>query len=150
MAYGKCRHLNEVTKRRPRSAKSRAALARASGRCILQELRPFNMAHHLGSLSWSFAFLLILLFATTVEAACSGSSPIWTTTPDQASVTTCVGNAVDGDTVNVLAGSATWSNLVIANKSISLIGAGAGNTDISGGVLFRIITKALGGTPEGV
>src|SRR5262249_37352353 len=88
-------------------------------------------------------------FATTVEAACSGSSPIWTTTPDQASVTTCVGNAVDGDTINVLSGSATWSNLTISNKSISLIGAGAGNTTISGGILFTIITKATGGAPAG-
>jgi hypothetical protein len=37
-------------------------------------------------------------------AACAGSSPIWNTTADYASVSSCVSQASPGDTINVVAG----------------------------------------------
>lgn len=61
-------------------------------------------------------------------AACTGSSPTWTSTPDVSSVNTCVTNAVDGDTINVSVGSATWSSGITVTKQVSIIGAGIGNT----------------------
>ena len=81
-------------------------------------------------------FLLFLPVAAT--ANCTGSTPTWTSTPDQSSVASCVSNARSGDTINVSAGSATWSGLVtISNKSVNVIGAGQGKTVItSGGFLL--------------
>jgi len=47
-------------------------------------------------------------------------------------VQSAINSAVSGDTVQVKAGSATWrSPVVIQNKSITLQGAGIGNTDIT-------------------
>jgi hypothetical protein len=65
--------------------------------------------------------------------SCTGASPTWTATPDQASVATCVGNAVAGDTVNVLAGTATWTTTLTINRAITLRGAGIGQTVITDG-----------------
>ncbi len=82
-----------------------------------------------------FAFATIVASVNSVAfAACTGASPVWTSTPDQASVSTCVANARSGDTLNVSAGSATWSgNVAVNNKSLSIIGAGAGSTAIKTG-----------------
>jgi hypothetical protein len=62
-----------------------------------------------------------------VGAACTGSSPAWTATPDRASVGTCVAGASDGDTVSVTAGdsSETWTTPLVITKGIKLIGPGA-------------------------
>ncbi len=69
---------------------------------------------------------------SSAEAACSGSSPTWTSTPDRASVAACVNNAHNGDTINVASGTATWSsNIQISGKSLAIIGAGTGNTIIN-------------------
>lgn len=76
--------------------------------------------------------VIVLGFSSNARAACSGSSPSWTSTPDQASVSTCVANASAGDTINVSAGSATWSGNITLPKTLNLIGAGAGNTVITG------------------
>lgn len=76
-----------------------------------------------------FAFLLALV-AVPARAACTGSSPTWTSTPDQTSVSTCLTNATAGDTINVSAGSAAWSGLSI-NKAVTLNGAGVGSTTIT-------------------
>lgn len=55
------------------------------------------------------------------HAACTGSSPTWTTTPDQSSVNTCISDASDGDTINVSAGSATWTSVTIpSTKGLTL------------------------------
>ena len=61
------------------------------------------------------------------SASCTGASPTWTTTPDQASVQTCINNASNGDTVNVSAGSASWTSVTLS-KDITLNGAGQGVT----------------------
>jgi hypothetical protein len=73
--------------------------------------------------------LAIFSFAITgnANASCTGSSPTWATTPDQASVQTCVTNASSGDTINISAGSATWSGEVIVTKAMHIQGAGSGS-----------------------
>lgn len=64
--------------------------------------------------------------------SCTGASPVWTATPDYASVSSCVNQASPGDTINVTAGRATWSQtLEMGNKIASLIGNGIDNTLIS-------------------
>lgn len=80
-----------------------------------------------------FLFALALLFAAgAAQAACTGSSPTWSSTIDQASVASCVSSAASGDTINVAAGSATWSAGVSwTNKNIKIIGAGVGNSIIT-------------------
>ncbi len=74
--------------------------------------------------------------------ACTGSSPTWTSTPDRGSVASCVSSASRGDTINVSAGSATWSSAVNITKGLTLMGAGANSTIItsSGGALLIAVT----------
>jgi len=57
-------------------------------------------------------------------AACTGSSPTWTSTPDLVSVQACVTGATRGDTINVSAGTAIWSSKLNITKAITLKGAG--------------------------
>lgn len=68
-----------------------------------------------------------LLLAPCAWASCTGASPTWTTTPDQTSVNTCISNASNGDTINVSAGTATWTSLSLS-KAVTLNGAGQGVT----------------------
>jgi hypothetical protein len=77
---------------------------------------------------------------------CAGSSPLWTTTPDQEAVSTCIAAAASGDTVRVLAGTAVWTKKVALNKSISLIGVGEGRTIITDGVPKDHMLVVDGGT----
>lgn len=71
-------------------------------------------------------------WSSAAEAACTGSSPNWNATPDKSSVSTCVNNAKNGDTIHVAAGTASWSgNVSISGKSVNVIGAGAGKTIIN-------------------
>src|SRR5262249_51804204 len=81
-------------------------------------------------------FSALITFAPSLTAAamaaCTGSNPTWTSTPDQASVAQCIANAATGATVNVSAGSATWSSDINISKSITVAGAGIGNTVIAG------------------
>ena len=77
-------------------------------------------------------FLSGFLMWGNVEAACTGSSPTWTTTPDYESVSSCVGQAIAGDTINVSAGTETWTDNLHITKAINIIGAGIGNTNITG------------------
>lgn len=83
--------------------------------------------------------LSILAFCGYCFAACTGSSPVWTSSADRTSVASCVASASRGDTINVSSGSATWSSTIMLTKGIILSGAGVGNTVItsgSGAVLF--------------
>ena len=79
-------------------------------------------------------YLVLLIFmslnAVFVKGACTGSSPTWTTTPDQSSVQTCINNASSGDTINVSSGNASWTSVTI-NKALTLNGAGVGATNIT-------------------
>lgn len=83
---------------------------------------------------------LLLFLAAAAHAACTGGSPTWTTTPDSASVQTCLTSASSGDTVNISAGSATWSSQVsVSGKALTIIGAttctGSGDPNVGGGVI---------------
>lgn len=75
--------------------------------------------------------LLSAFFVNDAVGACTGSSPRWTSTPDYTSVASCVSQASAGDTINVNAGSASWSSTLSVTKQISLIGAGIGSTVIT-------------------
>lgn len=92
-------------------------------------------------------FLAALLFFLSASswAACTGSSPTWTSTPDQSSVSTCLSNASAGDTINVSAGSATWTAIAI-NKAVTLNGAGTGSTTITLAGNSSIAKQAAGVT----
>lgn len=78
-------------------------------------------------------YLLVLLFSPALFAACTGSSPTWTTTSDQASVSTCITNAASGDTINIQAGTSTWASppALPNTKSLTIIGTGTTNTIIT-------------------
>lgn len=79
-----------------------------------------------------FGAFIFLLLPILSHGQCTGSSPTWTSTPDQASLSACVSKAVAGDTINVSAGTATWSTAGIAtSKAISIVGAGPGSTVIN-------------------
>jgi hypothetical protein len=75
--------------------------------------------------------LMILLTTNVAYSACTGSSPTWTSTPDYASVSSCVSKASSGDTISVLSGSATWNATLLITKIVKLQGAGAGGTIIT-------------------
>ena len=100
-----------------------------------------------------FGALIFLLLPPLSHAQCTGSSPTWTSTPDQASVSACVSKAVAGDTINVSAGTVTWSTAGVAtSKAISIIGAGQGATVINDAIptsastcpIFRFTPSVVG------
>ncbi len=85
-------------------------------------------------LSLAVAVTFAALGTSNAKAACTGANPTWTSTPDSASVASCVSNASNGSTINVTAGNATWSSrIIIANKAVNIIGAGAGSSVINSG-----------------
>lgn len=77
--------------------------------------------------------LLIALCPTVLWAVCSGSSPSWSCTADTsaADIQTCINGATVGDTVNIGAGSGTWTTQLSITKSIKIMGAGQGITNIT-------------------
>jgi len=87
-------------------------------------------------ISWLSILLGMLLWTSPSEAACSGSSPVWTAaSPAQTEVAACVAAAGDGDTILVPAGSgsATWNGTVSLpnTKGLSIIGPGAANLTLT-------------------
>lgn len=74
---------------------------------------------------WLLALTLwLVLWPQSTDAACTGSSPTWTSTADRTSVATCVTNAVSGDTINVDAGTQTWATaILLPAKDLTIIGA---------------------------
>lgn len=88
---------------------------------------------------------LVLIWASASEAACSGGSPTWNASNDDTSVQDCVNRAINGDTINIAAGSATWTSQVSwTNKQIYLKGAGQGSTVITNGGF--VVDMTGGGT----
>lgn len=76
-----------------------------------------------------------------VEAACTGSSPTWTAADaSRDEVAACITAASDGDTINIPAGTPTWTSEITlsADKLLTLKGAGATNTVISHGTITPI------------
>jgi hypothetical protein len=64
-----------------------------------------------------------------------GPGIIRAASPSYADVSAAVSAAVPGDTIIVPAGTATWSSQLVITKSVSLIGAGIGQTIITSGFL---------------
>lgn len=91
-----------------------------------------------------FGALIFLFLPVLSHAQCTGSSPTWSSTPDQGSVSACVSKASAGDTINVSAGTVTWSTSGIAtSKAISIIGAGPGSTVINDAIPTNASTCSL-------
>lgn len=90
------------------------------------------------------AVFMVLMMASPVWAACTGSSPTWTCTADSTSaqVNACIASATSGDTINFGAGSGTWTTQVLITKGLKLIGAGDGVTYGTG----TVITSSYSGT----
>lgn len=79
------------------------------------------------------AVSILALSGMALAATCTGSSPIWNSTTDRASLNTCVTNAVNGDTINLACGTLAggWaSDITISGKQINIIGCGSGSTVI--------------------
>lgn len=77
------------------------------------------------------SFIMIFL-PIHAWAACTGSSPTWTCTYDTSSadIQTCINGATNGDTINITAGTTTWTSQITITKSLNLIGAGIASTII--------------------
>lgn len=91
---------------------------------------------------------VVILLCASALAACSGSSPNWTSTPDSTSVQTCVTNATAGDTITLSGGSATYSSTVSIGKALTIIVALGSTVTItrsaSGVSAFTITGTGLG------
>lgn len=87
-----------------------------------------------------------LLMASGAHAGCAGASPTWTSTVDYASLSACVQKAVDGDTINVGSGTASYSNGITVSKAITIMGAGPTSTVINaqGATVFTIDMSRVG------
>lgn len=95
----------------------------------------------------------LLFLPGVLWAACTGSSPTWTSTPDFSSVNTCLSKATAGDTINVTAGDGTetWSSTLTITKGIHIIGPGKDNLAISkssGGYLMTLEPNPQSSNPE--
>jgi hypothetical protein len=97
-------------------------------------------------------FSFIILIPGLAHAACTGSSPSWTSTPDYTSVASCVSRATAGDTIYVTAGSgsATWPSgaiVVPSNKPLKIMGPGRDNLTIILGGHYPLNISTDGATP---
>lgn len=82
--------------------------------------------------------LLLVLLPMPALAACTGASPTWTASIDQSSVQSCITNAASGDTINVLSGSGSWSNLSIPNTKGVTLACPNGGCSVSGATALVI------------
>lgn len=79
------------------------------------------------------SIFIILLLSSAVNAACVADGANWASTPDLASVASCVTQADAGDTITVSAGDGTetWASTLTIAKGINLIGPGAGSLTVT-------------------
>ena len=77
--------------------------------------------HYLALISLGLGISLLPAQAATRTAA----------SPSYADVSTAIAASADGDTVNIPAGSATWTSALSLTKAITLMGAGSKSTTIS-------------------
>ena len=77
--------------------------------------------------------LVTSLFAANAFAACGGSSPnLIAANASRDEVMACFNIAKNGDTINIPAGTSTWSSgISTGSKSVTFKGAGMGNTVIT-------------------
>lgn len=102
-------------------------------RLVMDELRAMRERKRL---TGRWFVLACCLVPSIGEAACSGSSPNLTAAnTTQTEVTACITASIDGDTINIPAGSSTWNaRVTIPNtKGVVLKGAGVGSTNITFG-----------------
>jgi hypothetical protein len=76
---------------------------------------------------------VLLLIPYSVHAACVADGSNWATTPDYASVASCVSQSDPEDTITVSAGDGTetWSSALTITKGINLIGPGKTNLTVT-------------------
>lgn len=67
--------------------------------------------------------LVCIFMGNNAFAACTGSSPEWTSTADYNSVRSCVVKARMGDTITI-SGNATWIKTLAVTKGLTFIGSG--------------------------
>lgn len=97
------------------------------------------------------AFLLGFLCAGTGYAACSGSSPSWTAADaSNTEIQACIDGAgvQAGDTINVPAGTVTWTGAVTLSKNVHLKGAGIDSTVVSGNNVAITAVASGGNYPK--
>ncbi|HRY27659.1 MAG TPA: hypothetical protein P5323_00830 [Candidatus Moranbacteria bacterium] len=91
----------------------------------IKNYRKTKLETYLTGVLLSTIVLGVFLVCQNAQAACTGSSPTWTTTPDYESVNSCITSATSGDTINVSAGTEIWDETILwTNKNIELVGAG--------------------------
>lgn len=73
------------------------------------------------------SFLILLLLPSVGQTATHNAADC-----ERATIVTLITAATSGDTINVPAGTCTWTSAVTVNKSIALIGAGSDQTIITG------------------
>jgi hypothetical protein len=106
------------------------------------------------SLKYLAILAFVLAFAGVARGACSGSSPSYTAaSASESDVQACVNLVVNGDTVHIPAGSATWSSTLVgpSNIGFTLIGAGTPNsgsstTGANSSCIATVITDNAGST----
>ncbi len=81
------------------------------------------------------------------DVGCTGASPTWTTSVDYASVADCVARASAGDTIRIRPGSATWSETLLLDRPLTLLGAGPSATQIVGADTTVIVVELAAGGP---
>ncbi len=78
-----------------------------------------------------FAQVCLALALLSLSFAIESAAVVWPEVgPDQQAVVAAINGAADGDTVQVRAGTATWSSTLTITKAITLKGAGIGQTII--------------------
>jgi len=73
----------------------------------------------------TFSTILLGIWLSVLPAA---AKTITAASTSQADVAGAIASASTGDTVNIPAGTSTWTSAIAVTKSISIIGAGVGNT----------------------
>ncbi|MGZ3748923.1 MAG: hypothetical protein ACXWRE_15715, partial [Pseudobdellovibrionaceae bacterium] len=78
--------------------------------------------------------MLLFTLGVFVPSAMLRAATIAAASCSYADVSSAISAAAKGDTVNVPAGSCTWSSTLLINKGISLIGGNGGVTKITAGL----------------
>lgn len=92
-------------------------------------------------LGCSLAVLLLLSFSKNALAACTGSSPTWTSSADASSLSTCISSSSAGDTINVAAGTFALGSVSFTGRNVIGAGSSTSGTVISSGT-FNITKHA--------
>src|SRR6266704_2680900 len=88
-----------------------------------------TMAGQIHTTSTARSCALAALLATSLCFAISSQAATWNAAGvDRTSVANAISGASSGDTVNIPAGSATWSSGITITKGITINGAGTNST----------------------